>query len=430
MQENDENTVNQEDEMPSQDTAHEYPDQEGASVPAEDDGNESRSRPNRGKQILRAVTEVAGVEDVYETINNSDLQAAESLATTYSKILASNSVLDAVLKVTGVRGAYNDVKEVFKRRNKEKNAEETPEKPDKKTKRKNVFKRIVQAVKLACKAGIFVCKCLMKVVGPGVYVIEKILEKTLVVAKTTYKAIKADDKKERREILINGAVELIGWDGKTGKLQKKLQNAAKTVHTVSGAVSSIAKEPNVDGLIGAAVIIGKDTVSDTKVGRIADDVNKYGEKMNNELRQNETENKPSVSPVTNAADNRETAAPAESEENIVVAAAETNMENITETTVRPETQTENTNTQADTVLPETVAEEFKNNMISGHQRLQEVRAKIAARKNSTEDNPQTAADDIALIRSLRTRPARQTVIRRPQNFSAERMMLLQAMQRC
>ena len=32
------------------------------------------------------------------TINNSDLQAAESLATTYSKILASNSVLDAVLK--------------------------------------------------------------------------------------------------------------------------------------------------------------------------------------------------------------------------------------------------------------------------------------------------------------------------------------------
>lgn len=45
MQENDENTVNQEDEMPSQDTAHEYPDQEGASVPAEDDGNESRSRP-------------------------------------------------------------------------------------------------------------------------------------------------------------------------------------------------------------------------------------------------------------------------------------------------------------------------------------------------------------------------------------------------
>ncbi len=101
-------------------------------------------------------------------------------------------------------------------------------------------------------------------------------------------------------------VELIGWEGKIGKLQKKLQNAAKTVHTVSGAVGSIAKkEPNVDGLIGAAVIIGKDAVSDTKVGRIADDViNKYGEKLNNELRQNETENKLSVSPVTNVADNR------------------------------------------------------------------------------------------------------------------------------
>lgn len=131
MQENDENTVNQEDEMPSQDAAHEYPDQEGASVPAENDGNESRSRPNRGKQILRAVTEVAGVEDVYETV--AVIVKKDENVTPKEK---RKKVLDAVLKVTGVRGAYNDVKEVFKRRNKEKNAEETPEKPDKKTKRK------------------------------------------------------------------------------------------------------------------------------------------------------------------------------------------------------------------------------------------------------------------------------------------------------
>lgn len=34
-------------------------------------------------------------------VNNSDLQAAESLATTYSKILVSNSVLDAVLEDLG-----------------------------------------------------------------------------------------------------------------------------------------------------------------------------------------------------------------------------------------------------------------------------------------------------------------------------------------
>lgn len=33
----------------------------------------------------------------HDTINNSDLQAAESLAATYSKILESNSVLDSVL---------------------------------------------------------------------------------------------------------------------------------------------------------------------------------------------------------------------------------------------------------------------------------------------------------------------------------------------
>lgn len=35
------------------------------------------------------------------TINNNDLQAAESLATTYSKILGSNSVLDAILEDLG-----------------------------------------------------------------------------------------------------------------------------------------------------------------------------------------------------------------------------------------------------------------------------------------------------------------------------------------
>lgn len=35
------------------------------------------------------------------TVNNGDLQAAESLATTYSEILASNSILDAVLKDIG-----------------------------------------------------------------------------------------------------------------------------------------------------------------------------------------------------------------------------------------------------------------------------------------------------------------------------------------
>ena len=38
------------------------------------------------------------------TINNSDLQAAESLATTYSKILESNSVLDAVLEDLNTAG--------------------------------------------------------------------------------------------------------------------------------------------------------------------------------------------------------------------------------------------------------------------------------------------------------------------------------------
>lgn len=39
------------------------------------------------------------------TINNSDLQAAESLATTYSKILSSNSVLDAVVEDVNPSGA-------------------------------------------------------------------------------------------------------------------------------------------------------------------------------------------------------------------------------------------------------------------------------------------------------------------------------------
>ena len=37
------------------------------------------------------------------TINNNDLQAAESLAATYSKILGSNSVLDAILEDVGAK---------------------------------------------------------------------------------------------------------------------------------------------------------------------------------------------------------------------------------------------------------------------------------------------------------------------------------------
>lgn len=41
------------------------------------------------------------------TINNSDLQAAESLATTYSKILASNSVLDSVLNDLGTEASLS-----------------------------------------------------------------------------------------------------------------------------------------------------------------------------------------------------------------------------------------------------------------------------------------------------------------------------------
>ena len=43
------------------------------------------------------------------TINNSDLQAAESLATTYSKILSSNSVLDAVVESVNTTGGKEEL---------------------------------------------------------------------------------------------------------------------------------------------------------------------------------------------------------------------------------------------------------------------------------------------------------------------------------
>ncbi len=46
------------------------------------------------------------------TINNNDLQAAESLAETYSKILQSNSVLDAVLSDIGSGMARKDLGEM------------------------------------------------------------------------------------------------------------------------------------------------------------------------------------------------------------------------------------------------------------------------------------------------------------------------------
>lgn len=50
---------------------------------------------------LKSLSEVLGHATTAITINNGDLQAAESLATTYSKILASNSILDAVLQELG-----------------------------------------------------------------------------------------------------------------------------------------------------------------------------------------------------------------------------------------------------------------------------------------------------------------------------------------
>lgn len=414
MQDNQENGINggQDDQL--QEAAQERPVQ-AVNAEIEDCDEEGRPRKNRGKQILGAVAEVTGVQDVYETI--ATVVKKDENSTPKEK---RKKVFGAVLKITGVQGVYNDAKEVFQRKDKNKadknkTDEEVKAEPDKKQKRKNIFKKIVQAVKLVCETGIFVCKCLMKVVGPGVYVIEKILEKTLVVAKTAYKAAKADNKKDRKEIIVNGAIELIGWDNKTGKLQRKLQGAAKTVHTASGVIGAMAEEPNMDGLIGAAVIVGKESVGKTKVGQVVGEVNKYGEKLRNELQTEAPEKEPAVPQEAVSADMRQ-------DEPAPV------IETIANNPVEIDSPAENTAPQAENHSSETTAVDFKDNLLSGHQRLQEARAKVAARKESAENKTRTAMDDIALIRSLRTRPAQQAVTRQPQSFSAERMLRLQGLQ--
>lgn len=58
--------------------------------------------PSYKSRVSFYVFNNAGTSSYAGTINNGDLQAAESLATTYSKILASNSILDSVLDDLGV----------------------------------------------------------------------------------------------------------------------------------------------------------------------------------------------------------------------------------------------------------------------------------------------------------------------------------------
>ena len=59
--------------------------------------------PTYKSRVSFYVFNSAGGSSQTGTVNNGDLQAAESLATTYSKILASNSILDAVLDDLGIR---------------------------------------------------------------------------------------------------------------------------------------------------------------------------------------------------------------------------------------------------------------------------------------------------------------------------------------
>lgn len=409
MQDNQENKIDGDQNDLPPDAADEHLGRTVIAV-SEDYDEKGRPRKNRGKQILSAVTEITGVQDVYETI-----AAVVKKDENSSPKEKRKKVLGAVLEITGAQGVYDDAVGMFQRKDKTKEDEEVKLEQNKKQKGKNIFKKIVQAVKLTCETGIFVCKCLMKVVGPGVYVIEKILEKTLVVAKTAYKAAKADNKKERREIIASGAIELIGWGEKTDKLQRKLQGAVKTVHTASGVIGAMAEEPNVDGLIGAAVIVGKEGMGKTKAGQIVREVNKYGEKLRNELQTEAPENKLSFPHEPALTDVRQ-------DETVPVT------EIITDNSVEISSPAENAAAQAENHTSETAAVDFKDNLLSGHQRLQEARAKVAARRGNTENNTRNAMDDIALIRSLRVRPAQQAVTRQPQSFSAERMLQLQQCQ--
>lgn len=371
----------------------------------------SKPKKNRGKQILNAGLQITGLDKTYAAYAAAfkDEEKFDANGNPIKRKKKGVRILEATLEATGAKQVYEDAVILFKgdEAKQDSSAPSDDGKKAKKKKGKNIFKKIIQGIKLACSVGVMVCKCLVLVVGPGVYVIEKILEKTLIAAKTAYNAMNAKNTKGVVAEVSQDAISLIAGNslGKVGKIGTGLQHVAHTVQTASKAVHAVkegTKDGDVfDGIIGATIVVGGDAFDKTKPGKVIDDVNKYGQKFSEAMHNDE------IQPAEVLRQ--------ENAENTPTVAAET----------KPEPAV-----SEEIVQTEPVAENFNSNMQSGHERLQEARARVAAAREAKSEQNAVALNDAELIRSLRaSRPqSAVTVQHRPQAFDAARLMQLQQYQ--
>ena len=204
--------------------------------------SEKKRKKSIGKRVFRAGLILVGADKVYDAYADAfrkDDKSAENRPKKTQRVIA------ATLEATGAKDVYDEASALFKK----------DKSQDKKSKK--VIKKIIQSIKVVCKAGIFVCKCLMKAVGPGVYVVSKILKKTLVAANTAQNAVNAKSGKVAAFEVVNGAVNMVLPD-KGNNLSKgvnKVADKAEKADRVVRATSELSKDDKDDlaALVGATV---------------------------------------------------------------------------------------------------------------------------------------------------------------------------------
>ena len=204
--------------------------------------SEKKRKKSIGKRVLRAGLILVGADKVYDVYADAfrkDDKLAENRPQKMQRVIATT------LEATGAKDVYDEASALFKK----------DKSQDKKSKK--VIKKIIQSIKVVCKAGIFVCKCLMKAVGPGVYVVSKILKKTLVAANTVQNAVNAKSGKATAFEVVDGAINMV-WPDKENKPSKGVNKVADKVEKagrVVRAASELSKEDENDlsALVGATV---------------------------------------------------------------------------------------------------------------------------------------------------------------------------------
>ena len=198
---------------------------------------------------MRAGLILVGADKVYDTYADAFRKDDKSVENRHKKV---QRVAEATMKVTGAKDVYDEASELFKK----------DKSQDKKSKK--VIKKIIQSIKVVCKAGIFVCRCLMKAVGPGVYVVSKILKKTLVAANTAQHAVNAKNGKATAFEVVNGAINMVLPDGenKLSKGVNKVADKAEKADRAVRAASELSKD-DLSALVGTTVRLeASDNITD------------------------------------------------------------------------------------------------------------------------------------------------------------------------